>query len=170
MYKGLYSSYQCVTGSLRRHISNSRSYFVCYYGQWIERTCSKNITFDWEIIDCSNTSLSHSASHMPKCLSGDTRSINGTYSMYEVCHYGQWIQHVCPNMEYFLNGSCVKREYTKGGKCMNDIYIYIYIYIYIFIYLFICLGNWTERQCPLGTAFNDRLLVCDHVANVPECS
>ncbi|VDL62952.1 unnamed protein product [Nippostrongylus brasiliensis] len=30
-------------------------------------------------------------------------------------------------------------------------------------------GKWLERPCAPGTVFNERISVCDHQANVPEC-
>ncbi|KAK6056413.1 chitin binding Peritrophin-A domain protein [Cooperia oncophora] len=30
-------------------------------------------------------------------------------------------------------------------------------------------GKWLERPCAPGTVFNERLSVCDHARNVPEC-
>ncbi|KHJ77266.1 chitin binding Peritrophin-A domain protein [Oesophagostomum dentatum] len=30
-------------------------------------------------------------------------------------------------------------------------------------------GKWMERPCAPGTVFNERISVCDHAWNVPEC-
>ncbi|KAE9416171.1 hypothetical protein Angca_000903, partial [Angiostrongylus cantonensis] len=169
-----YWAVQCRSGAVRPHPSNQKLYIFCHYGVWTERSClEKGAVFDWKILGC--TTVYHAApveGYKPRCYEGDTRAVPRYCSLYKECVYGKWVEKACPHGQRFYNGYCVEGNcYGEPLNCRESSGVNGYRRVpHDCSKYYQCVhGKWVKRPCAPGTVFNERIFVCDHAANVPEC-
>ncbi|KAK5968852.1 hypothetical protein GCK32_018317, partial [Trichostrongylus colubriformis] len=118
--------------------------------------------------------LSHnqSPSYKPECYEGATRDSSDTNScsLYEQCVRGKWVKKTCAFNQSYYNGQCVDglciERSCRGSSGVDG---YRRVDSDCSKYYQCVHGSWVERPCAPGTVFNERLSVCDHARNVPEC-
>ncbi|XGW22926.1 hypothetical protein V3C99_005283 [Haemonchus contortus] len=170
--KDHYSKLQCRSGALQPHLTNQHYYMFCQYGMWTERSCHRDgAIFDWKVLGCV-VSQSQSNPYKPKCYEGMTRPITNECSVYEQCVQGQWVRKACSYGQKFYNGQCIPGNCSNTGQqCRESSGVdgYRRMETDCSKYYQCVHGKWMERPCGVGTVWNERVSVCDHPRNVPEC-
>ncbi|WKX89194.1 hypothetical protein Q1695_008669 [Nippostrongylus brasiliensis] len=160
---------QCHTGAVKPHPSNQGWYMFCEYGMWKERSCPEGGIFDWKVLGCV-MNQQQNPSYQPNCYEGERRPIENECSTYEECVQGQWLKKACGYGQKFAYGQCVPGD-CPSSKCRESSGVDGYRRVeHDCSKYYQCVhGKWLERPCAPGTVFNERISVCDHQANVPEC-
>ncbi|CAJ0963936.1 unnamed protein product, partial [Mesorhabditis belari] len=166
----------CQFGSVRPHPQNSRIYWVCELGGWVERSCPANSIFNWKSSQCVYDQPAPPQPPQTWCYQGQTRPIQGQCGAYEICYNGQWQMQTCEYGSGFSNGRCIRGvcqdQIQPGAPCTQISGAANYrLDPQSCDHFYQCApAGWTLMPCAAGTVWNPVSTVCDWPRNVPQCN
>ncbi|VDM61829.1 unnamed protein product [Angiostrongylus costaricensis] len=170
---------------------------TCYRGRWINARCGHGKRFfngKCTDEDCAKSDLQDQYYSAIQCRSGAVRPHPSNQKLYIFCYYGVWTERACLEKEAVFDFKILGCTSVYHAAPIEDYKPRCYegntkaLPRYCSLYeessrvngyrrvphdcskYYQCVhGKWVERPCAPGTVFNERISVCDHAANVPEC-